>query len=207
MQKHIFSFIGLIAGMFLGSAVSAADLSTQLLNTSGTAARSDSASSPKLEEATVEKNFNQDFEKADEAKKYDNSVPKISRFKIIGDKVVFEDTDTNRQILVYYDKYELHPAFDNIVRCSIRIYVLNDLRTRISSLGLRIKWPDITTTVNMQQVNPGVKTYTDQLLMGEGCLKLDKLPTLEINRCRVKGMSQEECADAVHWFPLNSQAQ
>ena len=52
----------------------------------------------------------------------------------------------------------------------------------------------------MNRLNPGVRTYKDVVLLGEGCFNLDKAPTVEVNRCRVKGMTQEQCADAVKWF-------
>ena len=52
----------------------------------------------------------------------------------------------------------------------------------------------------MNQLNPGVRTYKDIALFGDGCFSMDKTPTIEINRCRVKGLSQEACADAVKWY-------
>ena len=85
----------------------------------------------------------------------------------------------------------------------MRIYVLNDLQDRINSLGVKLKWPEISTTVQMNRVNPGVRTYSDIMLLGDGCYTMDKAPTIEVNRCRVKGMSEDECADAIRWFRKN----
>lgn len=146
---------------------------------------------------SVEKNFNSPNENE---KKYDNSFGKVAHFRIVDDKVVFDDI---RNILVYYDNYKVERGMDGIVRCSMRIYVLNDLRERINSLGLKLKWPEISTSVQMSLVNPGVRTYMDVTLLGEGCLSMDKTPTIEVNRCRVKGMNEDKCSDAIRWFKKN----
>lgn len=145
---------------------------------------------------SVEKNFAEDKNKEEE-KKYDNSMGKVFQFRIENDKVIF---DEDRKILVSYENFKVERGMDNIVRCSMRIYVLNDLIERISSLGLKLKWPKISTNVQMNKVNPGVRTYMDVMLFGEGCFSMDKTPTIEVNRCRVKGMSESKCADAIRWF-------
>ncbi len=147
----------------------------------------------------VETNFSgerQEVQKAPDNK----DEPTVFHFKIVNGKVNFINAD-KRNILVYYDDYKIHRGFDKIIKCTIRVYVVNDLTEKISTLAFRLKWPDISTTVLMNQLNPGVKTYTDLMLLGDGCLKLDHTPTIEVNRCRVKGMSQEACADAIKWFP------
>lgn len=149
---------------------------------------------------TVEKNFDADKKAKEEEKKYTNEYGTVISFHFEGDKVVFDD---ERNILVYYDDYKVERGLDGLVRCTMKIYVLNDLREYISSLGLKLKWPDISTTVQMNKVKPGVRTYTDMMLFGEGCYTMDKSPTIEVNRCRVKGMSEDECADAIRWFRKN----
>lgn len=135
-----------------------------------------------------------------QTKEYNNKYGTVSSFHFEGDKVVYDD---ERNILVYYDNYKVERSLDGIVRCSMRMYVLNDLPERINNLGLKLKWPEISTTLQMNRVNPGVKTYTDIMLLGEGCYTMDKSPTIEVNRCRVKGMSEDKCADAIRWFRKN----
>ena len=144
----------------------------------------------------VEKNFNNEKQQ----KEVKNTDSKVIHFKIVDGKVEFE-SDDRRSILVYYDNYQIHRGFDKMVKCTIRVYVLNDLKEKITSLGFKLRWPDISTSVEMSQLKPGVSTYTDLMLLGEGCLHLDKTPTIEVNRCRVHGVSQEACADAIKWFP------
>ena len=144
----------------------------------------------------VEKNFNNE----NQQKELQNTASKVVHFRIVDGKVDF-DSDDKRSILVYYDNYQIHRGFDKMVKCTIRVYVLNDFKEQITSLGFKLKWPDIATSVEMSQLKPGVSTYTDLMLLGEGCLHLDKTPTIEVNRCRIRGISQETCADAIKWFP------
>jgi len=159
-------------------------------------AKKDASQEEGLFVKSVEKKLGEDPKKEEE-KKYDNTMGKVFQFRIENDKVIF---DEERKILVSYENFKVERGMDNIVRCSMRIYVLNDLTERISSLGLKLKWPEINTNVQMNRVNPGVKTYMDVMLLGEGCFSMDKTPTIEVNRCRVKGMSENKCADAIVWF-------
>lgn len=134
-----------------------------------------------------------------EEKTYDNSIGKVVEYKVINGKIEYGNPD-DRKILVYIENYKVHKGFDGFARCSMRIYVLNDLKERINNLSFKLIWPEIRTSVQMVKVNPGVKSYNDIMLLGDGCFSIDKTPTLEINRCRVKGKTEEQCADAVHWF-------
>ncbi|MBQ9035608.1 MAG: hypothetical protein IJ099_06610 [Alphaproteobacteria bacterium] len=146
--------------------------------------------------APVKKNLNYNPQTMQEPQ----DDPQVFHFKIVNGKVSVDEPD-NRSILVYYDNYRVVRGFDKLTKCNIRVYVINDLKEKINSLGFKLHWPEISTAVEMNQVKTGVKTYTDLLLVGEGCLRLDKTPTIEVNRCRVKGMSQEACADAIKWMP------
>ena len=141
--------------------------------------------------------------KDDDEKKYDNSLGTVFEIRFDDDGVVFENDDDNRKILVYYDNYKLEKGMDNLVHCSFRLYVLNDMTEKLSNISLKLKWPEISTNVQMVQVNPGVRTYIDTMLLGNGCYTMDKTPVIEVNRCRVKGKTEEQCAAAVHWFNIN----
>ena len=148
-----------------------------------------------ISDANVKKNFSVE----NKEKVYDNSSRKIISFKIVNGEMII-DKDAKRSILVYYDNYNVTQGIDGMTRCSIRIFVLNDLEQKINNFGFQLKWPKLTASVQMNQLNPGVRTYKDIALLGDGCFSMDKTPTIEINRCRVKGLSQEACADAVKWY-------
>lgn len=138
------------------------------------------------------------FDSDDDSVKYDNSERKVFTLKMVGDELVVDDNA--RTILISYENYQINQSFDNWVRCSLRVYVLNDLTERVTNFSFKLHWPDIDASVQMNRINPGVRTYKDIVLLGNGCFNLDKTPTIEVNRCRVKGMSQEQCADAVKWY-------
>ncbi len=130
---------------------------------------------------------------------YDNTRGKVRSFKMVNGKIVL-DEHAERKILVSYDDFKITKGMDNMVRCSMRIYILNDLTERINSFAFKLIWPEIDTSIQLVKVNPGVNTYRDILLLGDGCFSMDKNPTIEVNRCRVKGMSEEKCANSVKWF-------
>jgi hypothetical protein len=132
-------------------------------------------------------------------KDYNNSDGRVIQYKYVNGKIVFGDP-ADRKILVFVDNYKAEKGMDGIVKCSLRVYVLNDLLDRINNLSFKLIWPEIRTSIQMNKVNPGVRTYKDIMLLGEGCFSMDKTPTIEVNRCRVKGKSQEQCAQAIHWF-------
>ena len=138
------------------------------------------------------------FDSDDDSVKYDNSERKVFTLKMVGDELVVDDNA--RTILISYENYQINQSFDNWVRCSLRVYVLNDLTERVTNFSFKLHWPDIDASVQMNRLNPGVRTYKDIVLLGNGCFNLDKTPTIEVNRCRVKGMSQEQCANAVKWY-------
>lgn len=138
------------------------------------------------------------FDSDNDSVKYDNSERKVFTLKMVGDELVVDDNA--RTILISYENYQINQSFDNWVRCSLRVYVLNDLTERVTNFSFKLHWPDIDASVQMNRLNPGVRTYKDIVLLGNGCFNLDKTPTIEVNRCRVKGMSQEQCADAVKWY-------
>src|SRR5574344_1155254 len=76
------------------------------------------SSAPKIEKNFESKNLSE--------KEYDNSNRKVLSFKIVNGEAII-DEDEKRSILIYYDDYQVHKSLDAMVRCSIRVYVLNDM--------------------------------------------------------------------------------
>lgn len=190
-----------IVGMMVGYSAHAqvlagSDAARDVAATASSADAEKTPIKPKNLLSPVDKNFNYSLQDMVEPK----DDPQVFHFKIVDGKVALADPE-KRHILVYYDNYRVIHSFDKMTKCSIRVYVINDLKEKITSLGFKLHWPDISTAVEMSQVKSGVKTYTDLMLIGDGCLRIDKIPTIEVNRCRVKGMSQDACADAIMWMP------
>ncbi len=163
-------------------------------NVSKTPNKSDKAS-------YVQKNFATTNRK-EEAKKYDNTERKAFSFKIVKGKVVF---DEERSILIWYSNYKTSRSFGSYMQCSLRIHVLNDLTVPINSLAFQLHWKNeaglkMDAAFEMNKLQPGVNTYKDVVLLGDGCSIMDGTPMIEVNRCRAKGLSQDRCADAVKWF-------
>jgi len=56
------------------------------------------------------------------------------------------------------------------------------------------------TVLSFNSVTPQVEYHYTYSLLGDGCYSMDKAPNIVINRCRVKGMSQQVCASKVRWI-------
>lgn len=107
-------------------------------------------------------------------------------------------------IFLYYSNFKIIRSAANGVRCQVRFNVLNGLNSKLSNLSVKLVWPGINTNVSFSNVNPNFENYFDYMLLGEGCYSMDKLPNIIVNRCRVRGMNQEECAGKIRWLAKNN---
>ena len=186
------------AQMFAPQQSTAGSKPAQAKAQTATATPASSADKPLLDENGAPNYVVRNFAESSQEKKYDNTERKVFTLKMVNGEIVTDNPP--RSILISYENYQINKSFDNWIRCSLRIYVLNDLTERINNFSFKLHWPEMDTSIQMNRLNPGVRTYKDVVLLGEGCFNLDKAPTVEVNRCRVKGMTQEQCADAVKWF-------
>lgn len=111
-----------------------------------------------------------------------------------------EDIDRDdRYILVNFRNFAIS-TLQNKTSCSMRFVVLSTLDSKISNISVRLVWPDMETNLSFDNVNPNIDTYIDYVLVGDGCYNMDKTPNIIVNRCRVKGITQDECANKIKWL-------
>lgn len=103
-------------------------------------------------------------------------------------------------IFIYYSNFNMTRNHATGVGCRVRFNVLTTMDQRLVNLSVKLVWPDMTTNLSFDNVNPNIETYLDYALFGQGCYKMDKIPNIVVNRCRAKGMSQEECAGKIRWL-------
>lgn len=106
----------------------------------------------------------------------------------------------DRFIFIYYDNFKIRTTMSGKILCDMRFVVLSTLDRRINNISFRLKWPNIETPISFNDVVPNVDTYVNYTLMGDGCYSLDKTPNIIINRCRVRDMSQQACAEKIRWL-------
>lgn len=114
-----------------------------------------------------------------------------------------EKTDRNDDdalIFLYYDNFKINRSLSGGIGCDVKFAVMTNLDQRLSNLSIKLKWPGITTSLSFENVNPNIETYYNYALFGDGCYTMDKIPNIVVNRCRVKGMSQEACAAKIRWL-------
>lgn len=140
-------------------------------------------------------NINQAKE-ADEEDDID-TTPAAFQFKFVGNEVV---TQNNPRIMLYMRDFKISRNINGIPNCNMRFYVLSTLDEKITNISYRLKWPNIETALSFDNVKPNSAMYFDYSLLGNGCYNMDKAPNIVVNRCRVKGMSQQDCANAIEWL-------
>lgn len=103
-------------------------------------------------------------------------------------------------IFLFYSNYQVSRRAATGIGCRVRFHILNGLNSRISNVSIKLVWPGLNTPLSFNNVNPNTENYFDYALFGEGCYQMDKIPNIVVNRCRVKGMSQEACANKIRWL-------
>ena len=119
--------------------------------------------------------------------------------------VAFISTNTNKgdeegNIFLYYSNFQILRTAASGIRCRVRFHLLNGLNRRINNVSVKLVWPGLNTPVSFNNVDPNTENYFDYALFGDGCYQMDKIPNIVVNRCRVKGMSQESCANKIRWL-------
>lgn len=127
----------------------------------------------------------------------DGTTPVAFQFRFIGDEVVAINTP---RIMLYMRDFKISRNINGIPNCNMRFYVLSTLDEKITNISYRLKWPNIETALSFDNVKPNSAMYFDYSLLGNGCYNMDKAPNIIVNRCRVRGMSQQDCANAIEWL-------
>ena len=122
------------------------------------------------------------------------------QFKPVGEKnVPFNENDIKPTIELYLDHLEILPTFSKITHCSATFHVRSTLNTPISNISFRLKWPNMETPISFDNVPAQGTSSTSYTLLGNGCYEMDTVPTVIVNRCRVKGLAQEACTNLIKW--------
>lgn len=103
-------------------------------------------------------------------------------------------------IYIFYSDFSVGSMMSGSTTCDVKFQILTTLDRKLNSLALRLKWPKMDTPLTFIDVNPNQQYHFTYTLLGDGCYSMDKIPNMVINRCRVKGMTQEECARRVRWM-------
>ncbi len=105
----------------------------------------------------------------------------------------------NEEIRLYMRDFRVYKSLSGMTNCSMRFYVESTLKSPISNISFRLKWPEMETPVSFDSVQPNSSVYVSYALLGDGCYRMDKTPNIIVNRCRVKNMTQQACTDLIRW--------
>lgn len=111
-----------------------------------------------------------------------------------------KEKEEKPRILLYMRDFGISRNIHGDVQCSMRFFVHStSKKEKLTSISYQLKWPEIETVLSFDDVSPDTPTYFNYVLLGKGCYSMDKTPNIVVNRCRMKGMSQKQCADIISW--------
>ena len=108
------------------------------------------------------------------------------------------ETEDNGGIFFYYTDFYIDRSIEDMISCSIRFVLYTTLSQKLTNISLRLTWPNLSTKLSFNDVQPENNYYKNYTFFGSGCYSMDKLPNVTINRCRLKGKSQQQCANLFH---------
>lgn len=118
----------------------------------------------------------------------------VKQYKIVNGKMV--EDEEKEAIYIYYKDFKMVRGIGRIA-CDVRFVLVTKLSETLSSISMRLVWPNLATKLTFDRVKPGEENYYDYRFYGDGCYSMDKLPNVTVNRCRLKGRSQKDCASLV----------
>ena len=103
-------------------------------------------------------------------------------------------------IMMYMKDFRVYRTSSGQTRCSMQFALVTTLPSRLSNISYRLQWPKMSTVLSFNNVMPEVENHYNYSLLGDGCYSTDKTPNIVINRCRIKGITQQACASKVRWI-------
>lgn len=103
-------------------------------------------------------------------------------------------------IFLLYNNFTVNKLLSGTVTCNVRFQIITTLDRKLTNLSVRLRWPEMETTLSFIDVPPNQMVHHDYTLIGDGCYSMDKIPNIVVNRCRVKGLSQKDCAAKIRWL-------
>ena len=111
-----------------------------------------------------------------------------------------EKAEDEPLIFLFYSDFNVEKLMSGTVICNVRFQILTTLNSKLTNLSVRLRWPEMETTLSFIDVPPNQMVHYDYALMGDGCYSMDKIPNIVVNRCRAKGLSQKNCAAKIRWI-------
>jgi hypothetical protein len=103
-------------------------------------------------------------------------------------------------IFLYYRDFQIRKNMGGRVSCKVSFILTTTLNRKLANISMRLIWPGLETSLSYDSVEPNQETAFNYVLVGEGCFNMDKMPNIVVNRCRVKGLTQQQCASKIRWL-------
>ncbi|MBE6450786.1 MAG: hypothetical protein IJF12_05400 [Alphaproteobacteria bacterium] len=107
--------------------------------------------------------------------------------------------DKDEKIYMYMRNFSVQRNINGRISCNMRFYLDSKVKEKITNISYRLKWPKIETALSFSNIEPEGQEHIDYTLYGKGCYEMDSAPNIIVNRCRIKGRTQEHCASIIKW--------
>ncbi len=94
--------------------------------------------------------------------------------------------NNNQPVLVFFDDFSVKKTLAGQIFCQMTFYVKNDSNMQIDALVTDIKWPGISTNLNMENIPPKEVKTIRYALVGPGCYTMGETPSLNITSCLMR---------------------
>lgn len=112
----------------------------------------------------------------------------------------YDQSDKNKgAIKIYMRDFSVSKTVAGYATCSLKLYVESSLPNAISNISFRLKWPKMDAPFSFDDIAPNATVYHGNVFLGDTCYALDVTPNIIVNRCRIKGMSQQDCTNMIEW--------
>ena len=105
-----------------------------------------------------------------------------------------------QEIKISLHNFNVEKTLSGIISCNADIVVHSTMEDKISNISFRLKWPQMETPLSFDNIEPGEAIYKRYALLGNGCYNMDRVPNIIVNRCRIKTMTQQQCATYIRWI-------
>lgn len=103
------------------------------------------------------------------------------------------------KIQIYMRDFKVMKTLAGITSCSMKFYVKSTLLRPVANISFRLKWPDLETPLSFSNIGAESSIFSTHSFAGDVCYTLDRTPNIIVNRCRAKGLTQQECASRIEW--------
>ena len=114
-------------------------------------------------------------------------------------KMARDNYDDEQYIFLYMKDFSISKTVTGKTKCDMTFFVDNQTNNLIGRLSYKLQWKSMKTSLSFNNIVPRMDYSYAYSLFGEGCYSMDGTPNIIVNKCRIKGKTQDDCANMIVW--------